>query len=225
MDFSYSIEDIEKILGRNEFKSALPLYSDSELWRKARRKPEARDLLKTADLILNEQIPNLLYSQYKEIDRSGRREPYEEPMYKRHNNLDSLVIAECISRKGKYLDAIQDHIWLICEETTWVAPAHTKADDILQDRYSIEIFAAMWGQRLAEINVMLGDILDRVVKGRISDELDKRLFTPFLEKDFYFNKINNNFNSVCHCGVVTAAVLQNLEAGRLARIIHKMLLE
>jgi len=35
-----------------------------------------------------------------------------------------FALAGCLGREGEYLDDILDHGWAVCEQATWVLPAH-----------------------------------------------------------------------------------------------------
>lgn len=38
------------------------------------------------------------------------------------------ALAECAADDGRYLDAVIDGIWCICEESAWVLSAHNGSD-------------------------------------------------------------------------------------------------
>ena len=59
--------------------------------------------------------------------RIGNRDQYEAPYFVRRDILGTLVIAECVEGKGRFLDAITNAVWSICEESSWVLPAHINA--------------------------------------------------------------------------------------------------
>src|SRR5688572_5757280 len=63
-------------------------------------------------------------TDFLEFARSGQRAGFEQKYFPRRYELSELVIAECVERKGRFLDAIINRVWAICEESSWALPAH-----------------------------------------------------------------------------------------------------
>ena len=135
--------------------------------------------------------------------RSGNRADYEEKSLKKRNALSSLVLAECVEYRGKYLDRIADGIWSICEESFWGVPAHNDGKalpDISEP--IIDIFAAQTAGILCLAVYLLKDELDKIapqIAKRVEHEMNERILTPFIEStDFwwmgYHRKDINNWN-------------------------------
>ena len=62
-----------------------------------------------------------------EYARNGNRSRFEAARDRRRNKLQSLVVAECVEGKGRFVDEIANGVWLISEETFWGVPAHLGA--------------------------------------------------------------------------------------------------
>jgi hypothetical protein len=92
------------------------------------------------------QWPALPATRYMDYSRDGDRSRYETPYHARRNALADLVVAECVEGAGRFIDDIINGIWHICEETSWVVPAHNQWDgarDPLPDaaKPAIDLFA------------------------------------------------------------------------------------
>lgn len=59
--------------------------------------------------------------------RSGNRSRFEDVHFTRRHALHHLVLAECAEGQGRFLDAVINGIWAICEESFWGIPPHSFA--------------------------------------------------------------------------------------------------
>jgi hypothetical protein len=147
---------------------------------------------------------------YLDFSRNGNRSRYENRCFQRRRDLFYLVLGECVEGRGEYLDDIINGIWLICEETSWVVPAHLnqyrrasgsfsrrpgKASpapepprdlpDAAGDVY-IDLFAAETGSLLSWVYYFLGNAigaLSPMLKRRVELELERRILGPYLARD------------------------------------------
>jgi len=143
----------------------------------------------------DELWPALTASLYAEFQRTGNRSRYEKRCFARRSALISLVLAECVEYKGRFLDAIVDGIWATCEESSWCIPAHNGFDSLIPSSILpnaahpfIDLFAAETGATLSWIYYLLEDELasfSPLVPERIEREVESRLLAPFrLREDF-----------------------------------------
>ena len=82
------------------------------------------DNIKQGEQFVNFDWPFLPAIRYMDFKRNGNRTRFEELYFKRRYALGTLVIAECFENERRFIDDIINGIWAICEETTWVVPAH-----------------------------------------------------------------------------------------------------
>ncbi|MCD7059881.1 heparinase II/III family protein [Pelagibacterium xiamenense] len=170
-----------------------------------------------------EALPASLYFDFK---RTGRREGYEDALRARRNRLYRMTIDECIRWQGDNLDPLSDIIWARLEETNWAWPAHA-GDMDPPDSPRIDLAAAMTALDLAEIDYLLGDKLDPMLRRHIRAEIDRRCFTPFLARHDHWwlssrnDRPLNNWTAVCVAGVVGAACFLEADSHRLAEIIAR----
>jgi len=186
------------------FAEYIPRTADLILpWGKARLYADlletafaAPDAVPLAEKLFDKPIPALPASLYRQYYETGNRSNYEGPYFERRRNLLLLASAEKTEGKGRFLDLLVDYIWAICEETSWVIPAHNtprhgKSErlpdafwlDEGDDIHYIDLFAAATGADVAMVWYLLHDVLDAltpVITRRMLGLLEKRIFHPFL---------------------------------------------
>jgi hypothetical protein len=188
-----------------EFAAA---QADLTTFRKAARTRAV--LAETAPLLHDlDNLPATTYSRYRAFARTGDRAPYETPYYGKRERLHAAAL-HLLLGEATYRDAVHDYLWAICEETTWVAPAHTRV---------IDIMAAETAFGLAEIVALLGPTLDAEVRYRVRDEIERRIFAPFLHGYYDLRWFNggDNWNGVCAGAIGGAFLYLEPDPERLAR--------
>jgi hypothetical protein len=196
-------------------------------------------LVHAGEVALAKPLPSLSATLYLEYARNGNRSRYETVYFERRSLLHDLVIAECVEGKGRFLDAAANAIWSICEESTWCLPAHVSVQkagvglpDVLEP--IVDLFAGETAVTLSWTDYLLGPELDRVsprIRARLEGELDRRILTPVLTRDFGWMGFGaqtragrpNNWNPWICSSVLTAALLIESETERRAQIVHKLL--
>lgn len=159
-------------------------------------------------------IPGTTYTLYRRYRVAGERPPYETPYFAKRRLLTRAVLSAWFEPTEERLNRVNDLLWSICEETTWVLPAHEASG-----KGYIDLFAAETGADLAHILALLGDRLNEEIRTRIGDELRIRIFDPYLAHDdkFWWGSGRNNWTGVCAGSVGQALLLQESDPERLAR--------
>jgi hypothetical protein len=151
----------------------------------------AAALVARADAWLGTEWPQLPASLFLEFAETGNRTHYEQRYFERRSRLAGLVLAECVQGQGRYLHAIADGVWHVCEETFWGLPAHTgmqKRGVGLPDAAEpvVDLFAAETGVTLAYVHYLVGAQLraaSPLLQGRIAAEVKRRLLDPGWQRD------------------------------------------
>lgn len=127
--------------------------------------------------------------------RTGGREPFAVLERDRRIRLMNLVLAECCEGTCRFLDAIIDVIWAICEESSWVLPAHNRGKGVLGrdidplpdvTRPDVDLRVAETGGLLATVRYLLRQPLDALtplITERVEHEVQHRFLTPYLERN------------------------------------------
>ncbi len=164
----------------------------------------------------NEPLIALKYSEFKMFFTNGNRSVYQAS-YGRHGF--AVVVSALLSliypEEDKYVNFLMDAIYTTCDEYTWCLPAHQ--GNLEENNNSvIDLCAAAMGYCLAEVDTLLGDRLDPLIRSRIRAELDRRIFTPFLSKQPYswWETGTSNWTAVCMGSVACAFMLMKPELAR-----------
>ena len=158
--------------------------------------PVRTRFLKAGEEALPRPIAALPLSLWRDFLRTGQRTPWEDAYFSRRTRLCALVCAECVEHEGRFLDAIADTVWAVCEESAWQLPAH---NSYIRDtpqlplpdtaRPIVELFAAETGALLALTRYLLGAELDAALPGfsaRVERELNARILTPYFREHFWW---------------------------------------
>lgn len=190
---------------KSEFRPHPPA-SDRKAWSML---PEAlrEAYVGRAEEWLRKPWPALEFAASLEYTRTGERVRYESRYHERRRRLGDLVLAECIEHRGRFTDAIADAVWSICEESSWVPPAHRSALQIDEAALNgiapgVDLFVAETAQQLAWTSYLLGPPLDGVapvLRRRIVLEVERRFLAPVRNrKDFawmgHTGREPNNWN-------------------------------
>lgn len=141
-------------------------------------------------------IAPLPLSLWLDFIRTGRRSAWENAYFSHRARLCALTAAECVEHEGRFLDAIADTVWAICEESAWQLPAHNSyIRDTPQlplpdtSRPIVELFAAETGALLALVRYLLLPELEATTPGlcgRMERELRNRILTPYCNDHFWW---------------------------------------
>jgi Heparinase II/III-like protein len=207
----------------------LPAVSDRRTWDEAARSIGNRRLEALVDAgaaAAEARMPPLTASDWLEYDRTGGRGRYESALWRRQEMLTSLVLAELLENRGRFLDPILDVAWAICEQSSWALPAHER---YLTDPTAphLDLGAAETALLMAELDTLLGERLPVELRRRIRHEVDRRCLSPLLTRDHWgwlgpTIKAAANWAAVCSAGIVGAAAHLEPDAARLGALIDRV---
>ncbi|CAA9544682.1 MAG: hypothetical protein AVDCRST_MAG43-471 [uncultured Thermomicrobiales bacterium] len=214
--FDRTASELERLLHRDR-----PVFPEFEHVHRhldtMRNEPYVQAMLAEADTLLAnaDMIPQTTYSRHQAFALRGEREPYQAPYFLKRHTLNALVLRFILGRR-ELKDAIHDYLWDICEETTWVVPAHARV---------IDLMAAETALALVEILALLGEELDPEVRRRVQREIDDRIFTPFFQGHFDLRWFNgsDNWNGVCSGAIGGAFLYLEHDSRRLAHALTLIL--
>lgn len=187
--------------------------------------------------------PHTTYTLYREFERSGLRDSFQSVYFARRAQLTRAVL-EMILGDISYRDTIHDLLWSICEETTWVLPAHEEQGPDFWDLHpsprtyawgahtaltrepdSIDLFAAETGASLAETIHFLGDQLAPEVCQRVRQEVQRHIFKPYLAygRQHWWFKGALNWNGVCNGAIGLAFMRLEKDPQTLAEALEMVL--
>lgn len=159
---------------------------------------------------------------FRMFGETGDRLSYENVYFAKRKRLNAFAIMAWLKPEtASYREALHRTAWSICDEFTWCLPAHFGEK---RGPYgNIDLFAAETGFTLSEMSALLGETLDENLRERIAFETERRLFKPFLEQGPYpWEKLENNWSSVCAGSIGAAALYAIGDAERLARVLERV---
>ncbi len=188
-------------------------------------------------------IPETSYTHYREFEYTGKRDRYQNPYFAKRAMLTRAVV-EFIFGDANMRDHIHDLLWNICEETSWVLPAHEEQGPDFWDLHpsprtwpwgsntsltrepdAIDLFAAETGAALAETIYLLGDQLAPEVVQRVRQEVERHIFKPYLAygRQHWWYKGALNWNGVCNGSVGLAFLRLEKDPQRLSEALEMVL--
>ncbi|QCL96364.1 heparinase II/III domain-containing protein [Agrobacterium tumefaciens] len=197
----------------------------------------SRSLIEAAEQTLDEPWSVILAGDYREYSRTGNRDRFEALYFSRRLKLNALVLGECAEGQGRFLDAIIDGLWLICEESGWQLPAHNShirggPRDPLPDPQNpvIDLFAAETGANLALCLHLMAPELERANTNLVSHvraEIDRRITRPYLARHFWWmgngDERMNNWTAWITQNVLLSTLLLPTDQSTRRSVVEKAL--
>ncbi len=204
---------------------------DAARWREPIRNTWVADygrmLVEKALAEADEPIAWPSFRVYRRFDTDGDRTEHSDAYFGIRKRLFAAAIGVLLSDDVP-VSAVEELLWAICDEYVWALPAHipelsAPEPEIPHDEV-IDLFAAETAFALAEITVLLRERLHPLVVARVRREVERRVLTPFRERRWHWESVDNNWSSVCAASVALAAMHLDTEGldGILARCTAAM---
>lgn len=187
--------------------------SDRAAWKAVAAAPGFSDVIARAEKLAGQPIPDYTDDDYLDFSRTGNRTRGQLAMSARSSRINTLVLAECLENRGRFLPAIEATIFALREEKSWVLPAHDRSLRTFKGGVrDIDLASSARSWTLATADYWLGDKLSPEVRKVIRSELERRTFAPYEsrlktgEPSMFWITTTNNWNAVCLAGVTGAAL-------------------
>lgn len=219
----------DSLISRAEFHP-FPTASEREAW-EVLPVDLREELITAGEKFLRAQWPLTRADDFMDYWRTGNRSRYELAYNARCKMLGTLVVAECVEGKGRFLDEIITGIWCLCEQMSWVLPAHNYVEgegfgSLLpdSDRPHIDILAGEIAALLAWTHYLLAPQIDAVCP-QVTIELlraeRKRIIEPYLTKTFHWQIAShwgvNNWNPWCNANCLLTILLLDDDSDNRAK--------
>ncbi len=167
-----------------------------------------------ADSLLKAKPAACTDELYLEFSENGNRTHYERPYRQLTETLEKLVARERAKRDGTYVPKIAEFLEAISALKSWTLPAHDGSLTSFRGTPHIDLGAARLGLAFANALAVAGDRLPPETRQKAKDELERRIFAPYLAtargqskpSGHWWFRTENNWNAVCHSCVVRAAL-------------------
>lgn len=174
------------------------IYEDKrkhEFWKSVKCDPEYSDLIAKIKNDYREYSENgikpLTKESFNSYFETGDRAPFENDYFSRRVLLTrAFILSLLYPEKEEYLKTVKDVISAICEEYSWVIPAHYYA-------HKVDLFSSETALIITECVYFLEDRIDDEIKKKAYDEVKKRVIDPYEENEFAWEKYTSNWSSVC----------------------------
>lgn len=180
--YRYSIENIKDIISREKGKALVLEYKKfyDETYK-------------------DKPLAPLCYLNYKRIYLDGNRTDWQVGYYERRRRLALLQILAIYDES--YLNDLEEILFAICNEFTWILPAHSYVKDSKFNYNFIDLFSSETGFYLAETAYVFGDKLSIDIRDRIKASLKQKIVDPFESETMWWEEDDNNWTSVCSASV------------------------
>jgi hypothetical protein len=175
--------------------------------------PAARDIIKRAEQILAQPVPELSDDLYLDFSRTGNRTRWQNVSFERRGRLTWLVLAECMENKGRFLPKLEELMAALCAEKCWVMPAHDRRLTNFNGTFiDVDLASSALAWNFATADWLLGDKLSAATRKLLREKVRQFVLDPCLaayrgkRRLDGWMKTTNNWNAVCHAGVTGAAL-------------------
>lgn len=198
-------ERIKSLSPENICQDLFMNFSSNSFWENL-SETQRKKIILQGEKTLQQEWPVLYATDWLDFSRTGNRANFEQSYFTRRRMLNDLILAECAENSGRFLDQIINGIWLICEESAWQAPAHNSyyrdtAQLPMPDctRPILDLLACETGALLALAYKLLKNKMPTLctqVCERIQQELEFRIYTPYLQEHFWW--MGNGDEPMCN---------------------------
>ena len=189
-----------------------PTYHDRAAFAALSANPAFAKVIPQAERLLSEPFPPWSDDAYLDFSRTGQRPAGEKMLSARSDWLNTLVWAECLENRGRFVPTINMVLHELASQRSWTLPAHDdKLTSFNGTGYFVELNSAGLAANLAQSLYMLDDKVDPNVRREVLSALDQRVFKPMLSSyetgaGHWWLTGTNNWNAVCLAGVTGAAL-------------------
>ncbi|HEV7346905.1 heparinase II/III domain-containing protein [Telluribacter sp.] len=241
---TYSRGDIIKFIARDNSWIKYPAYTDRSAWQKL--PPEVRKMaIAQGEKYLGYEWPAIKATDYLEFTRTGNRAVVDNKRVEFSQAYRSLLMAELIEGKGRFIDDLINGVFDICERTYWGSSAHfylyghegsiDKPTTVLPDNEDpiIDLAVGDMAADLAWTWYFLHEEFDKispVISRRLKNELQKKVLDPYyVRNDFWWlygwqaDGNVNNWNPWVNYNVLTCILLMETDPVKKADAVYKNL--
>lgn len=176
-------------------------------------------------------LPPLPYRLFSQYWKTGDRASFQTPYYERRGRLLVFSLLLWLEPENPvWKTQLEEAVWAVCAEPFWCLPAHFMGPQdapLPFEEYAtqLDLFSCETAFALAEVLALVRGRLDEMVVRQAELQVERRVFTPFLEAGrlFRFEGMPNNWSAVCGGAIGGAALHLMHDRVRLTGILHRCL--
>ncbi len=170
-------------------------------------------------------VPQIPFEGYRKFMEQGSRRESEEAYFNTRKQLTAMGLYLMWKKPSETeQDYFNELLWSVSNEFTWCLAAHIPYEEKYIPEAAaghIDLFAAETAATLSELITIHPDIIHPAILVHIRRQIDSRVLTPFLTKDWHWETSRSNWCAVCAGNVGMAALM--LEQGeRQKKILDKV---
>lgn len=199
---SYTRKFVNSVLLKDNSWITYPPYADRVGWSKIPEEIREKTI-QAAEKHIGYDWPIFTATMYLEFTRTGNRSLIDQAISNRSRILQSLVMAELMEGKGRFINDIVNGVFTYCEQTYWGASAHfylygfdssdpkgsinepyTVLPDI--DNPIIDLMASDVSADLAWIWYFFHEEFDKIspiISTRLKQEIQNKILDPYYKKN------------------------------------------
>ena len=169
---------------------------------------------------------------YRDFKKTGERKNFENVYFEKRKKLSLLTVAECVENKDRFIPLIEEGIWSLLSEPSWVLPAHNsyirdteQLDTPLLARPVLDLFSCESAEILALVRAVLKSRLNPIITDDIEYVLRDRIVNAYITDSFWWmggdGKLNN-WSTWCTQNVLISSLsLESLDDKTRFKIIRQ----
>jgi len=167
--------------------------------------PAVAAITERTEKMLQTDPPRVKFSDIHLFATTGDRKTFERTFNDYAGRMNNYFFMYCLTKEQKYLDALSDILWNICDFESWSIPAHV-AEKLIPEmrRVNLDLTSTIMGFRIAEILHFIGDKLPDLVYRRALYEVRLRVIDSYAKNDFSWMRVTNNWSAVCIAATLAA---------------------
>ncbi|CAN7425908.1 hypothetical protein [Paenibacillus sp. LjRoot56] len=218
------------------------LYSEahsSEQWKRIREDVNYAEFWHTlqekATHLLENPVRAPLFSEFTLFGDTGDRAIYQKQQDDLFVGIPMFSMLALTEEKQEWKTGLENAIWHICNQYTWVSPAHVGLyhndypngiwDQPLPPRETVDLYAGMTAFTLAETVHLLKDRLHPWIIHRVNEEIDNRIFQVYFNDPTPQNweLKTNNWPAVCSSSIGATAIYMIEDSEKLAGMLWRVI--
>ncbi|MGA3169599.1 MAG: heparinase II/III family protein [Chthoniobacteraceae bacterium] len=218
--------EIRAILDQTAGTTLLPAMGDP-VWRQIAGRPLVRKWLGTIKQLAAKEVgkpmPELTDELYREFYVNGARLPFESAYFERRRRLARAAISALLDdspERPGWLSSLREKTLDVFSEFSWALPAHVNSPSG-RDPLHVDLFSAETANLMGELLTLFPGVFDAGLAAAIKTRVRRDYSENYVNRheDFFWTKATNNWNAVCHQGVLGAALALEEDTALLARIL------
>jgi len=227
----YNISDIQRAGFPVKWYEPFPKQG-SDAWKKINSDVTAM-WTEAAEKYLDYQWPPITAEMYLAPKRTGKLNAHWDRYRELRSALGTLVVAEYLEGKGRFLDQVINGIITTCQETSWIQGLGMSRHGYeIPDgsNHEVDLCTSETAAILSWSVYLLGDAIENVskrVRPRVRSCVYERIIKTYLDRDDYWwmgfvDDRANNWNPWCNLNVIMCTLLTEDDPDVITRVIYKV---